>query len=136
MITKERPKTGMYANVQEQFDQAADLMNLNPSVRKILAITNSEIVVHFPVKMDDGRLETFTGYRVQHNNALGPYKGGIRYHPDVSIDEVRALARSEERRVGKECRARRQPQRRRKRRTNVSRAQRTGAPHGHDTERE
>lgn len=92
MITKERPKTGMYANVQEQFDQAADLMNLNPSVRKILAITNSEIVVHFPVKMDDGSVETFTGYRVQHNNALGPYKGGLRYHPTVDIDAARALA--------------------------------------------
>src|SRR5690554_4236277 len=92
MITKERPKTGMYANVQEQFDQAADLMNLNPSVRKILAITNSEIVVHFPVKMDDGTVETFTGYRVQHNNALGPYKGGLRYHPTVDIDAARALA--------------------------------------------
>lgn len=92
MITKERPKTGMYANVQEQFDQAADLMNLNPSVRKILAITNSEIIVHFPVKMDDGSVEVFTGYRVQHNNALGPYKGGLRYHPTVDIDAARALA--------------------------------------------
>jgi glutamate dehydrogenase (NAD(P)+) len=52
----------------------------------------NEIVVHFPVRLDDGRIEMFTGYRVQHNNALGPFKGGVRYHPSVQIDEVRALA--------------------------------------------
>jgi glutamate dehydrogenase (NAD(P)+) len=92
MITKEKPRTGMYVNVQEQFEQAANLMNLNPSVRKILATTNTEIVVHFPVKMDDGKVEVFTGYRVQHNNALGPYKGGLRYHPTVDVDAARALA--------------------------------------------
>lgn len=92
MITKATPKTGMYENVKQQFEQAADLMNLNPSVRKILAITNTEIVVHFPVKMDDGSVEVFTGYRVQHNNSLGPYKGGLRYHPTVDIDAARALA--------------------------------------------
>jgi glutamate dehydrogenase (NAD(P)+) len=67
-------------------------MNLDPTIRKILATTENEIVVHFPVKMDDGRTEIFSGYRVQHNNALGPYKGGLRYHPAVNIDEVRALA--------------------------------------------
>lgn len=92
MITKEKPKAGMYENVKHQFDKAADLMNLTPSVRKILSITNTEIVVHFPVKMDDGSVEVFTGYRVQHNNALGPYKGGLRYHPTVDIDAARALA--------------------------------------------
>lgn len=92
MITKEKPKTGMYENVQHQFNHAADLMNLNPGVRKILGITNTEVVVHFPVKMDDGSIEVFTGYRVQHNNALGPYKGGLRYHPTVDIDAARALA--------------------------------------------
>lgn len=82
----------MLANVEHQFNRAADLIDLNPSVRKILAITNTEIVVHFPVKMDDGSVEVFTGYRVQHNNALGPYKGGLRYHPTVDIDAARALA--------------------------------------------
>lgn len=92
MITKDKPRMGMYENVKHQFDKAADLMNLTPGVRKILAITNSEIVVHFPVKMDDGSIEVFTGYRVQHNNALGPYKGGLRYHPTVDIDAARALA--------------------------------------------
>lgn len=92
MITQEKPKTGMYENVQLQYNKAADLMNLTPGVRKILGITNNEIVVHFPVKMDDGSIEVFTGYRVQHNNALGPYKGGLRYHPTVDIDAARALA--------------------------------------------
>lgn len=93
MITKEKPRRmGMYENVKHQYEKAADLMNLTPGVRKILAITNNEIVVHFPVKMDDGSIEVFTGYRVQHNNALGPYKGGLRYHPTVDIDAARALA--------------------------------------------
>lgn len=92
MITQEKPKTGMYENVQFQFNKAADLMNLHPGVRKILSIPNTEIVVNFPVKMDDGSIEVFTGYRVQHNNSLGPYKGGLRYHPTVDIDAARALA--------------------------------------------
>jgi glutamate dehydrogenase (NAD(P)+) len=82
----------VYDNVTKQFDKAADLMGLDPNIRKILARTNNEIIVHFPVKMEDGRIEMFTGYRVQHNDALGPYKGGLRYHPSVDIDEVRALA--------------------------------------------
>jgi glutamate dehydrogenase (NAD(P)+) len=92
MITKEKPKMGMYESVKFQFDKAANLMNLTPGVRKILSITNNEIVVHFPVKMDNGEIEVFTGYRVQHNNALGPYKGGLRYHPTVDIDAAKALA--------------------------------------------
>ncbi|WP_306351413.1 Glu/Leu/Phe/Val family dehydrogenase [Flavobacterium sp. '19STA2R22 D10 B1'] len=92
MATENKPKTGMYENVKHQFEKAADIMGLDPSVRKILAITNNEIVVHFPVKMDNGNVEVFTGYRVQHNNVLGPYKGGLRYHPTVDIDAARALA--------------------------------------------
>ncbi|GGH64894.1 glutamate dehydrogenase [Phaeocystidibacter marisrubri] len=83
---------GMYENVQHQFNKAADIINLSPAVRKILSITNTEIVVHFPVKLDNGTVQVFTGYRVQHNNALGPYKGGLRYHPTVDIDAARALA--------------------------------------------
>lgn len=89
---KEVKKMGMYENVMLQFNRAADLMNLNPSVRKILAIPNTEIVVNFPVKLDNGSVEVFKGYRVQHNNALGPYKGGLRYHETVDIDAARALA--------------------------------------------
>lgn len=82
----------LYQNVVKQFDRAADLMNLDGEVRKILSRPMNEVTVHFPAKMDDGRIEMFTGYRVQHNNVLGPFKGGLRYHPMVDIDEVRALA--------------------------------------------
>lgn len=88
----EKSKTGMYESVIKQFEKAADIMDLDSNIRKILSNTNNEIVVHFPVKMDDGSVEVFTGYRVQHNNALGPYKGGLRYHPTVDIDDARALA--------------------------------------------
>ncbi|MAN27986.1 MULTISPECIES: Glu/Leu/Phe/Val family dehydrogenase [Mesonia] len=83
---------GMMENVLEQFTDAAQYINLHLDIQKILKITNNEIVIHFPVKMDDGTVEVFTGYRVQHNNALGPYKGGLRYHPTVDIDAARALA--------------------------------------------
>ncbi len=87
-----RQRRNVYADVTSQFNKAADLMKLDPSIRRILGTTMNEVVVHFPVKMDDGRIEVFTGYRVQHNNALGPFKGGLRFHPAVDIDEVRALA--------------------------------------------
>tara|TARA_R110002051_G_scaffold324970_1_gene424862 strand:+ start:36007 stop:37311 length:1305 start_codon:yes stop_codon:yes gene_type:complete len=92
--TKEKkiPLRGMMENVMEQFNSASDHINLHPNIRKILSITNNEIIVHFPVKMDNGDVDIFTGYRVQHNNALGPYKGGLRYHPTVDIDAARALA--------------------------------------------
>lgn len=82
----------LFERVREQMDRAADAAALAPEVRKILAAPACEVAVTFPVKMDDGRVEMFSGYRVQHNNVLGPFKGGIRYHPDVSLDEVRALA--------------------------------------------
>lgn len=85
-------KQGMLDNVMRQFDHAADIIGLNPKIRKILEVTNNELVVHFPVRMDDGEVEVFKGYRVQHNNSLGPYKGGLRYHPTVDIDAARALA--------------------------------------------
>jgi glutamate dehydrogenase (NAD(P)+) len=89
--TEEEPRT-VYDNVNMQFDRAANLMKLDKNIRKILAKTTNEIIVNFPVRMDDGRIEMFTGYRVQHNSALGPFKGGLRFHPAVDIDEVRALA--------------------------------------------
>ena len=85
-------KMNVYESVCQQFNKAADLMKLDLDVRQILSRTTNEIVVNFPVKMDDGRIDMFTGYRVQHNSALGPYKGGLRYHPLVDINEVRALA--------------------------------------------
>jgi len=85
-------KNNLYENVNKQFNKAADLMDLDSSVRDRLSKTTNEITVNFPVRMDDGRLEMFTGHRVQHCDVLGPYKGGLRYHPAVNINEVRALA--------------------------------------------
>jgi glutamate dehydrogenase (NAD(P)+) len=75
-----------------RFDFAAKKLNLDPGIWKVLRYPSREIIVHFPVGMDDGTVEVFTGYRVQHSSARGPGKGGIRYAPDVSLDEVRALA--------------------------------------------
>jgi glutamate dehydrogenase (NAD(P)+) len=77
---------------QQQFDLAAERLNLDPGLRRVLREPRRELVVHFPVKMDDGSVQVFTGYRVQHNLGRGPAKGGIRYHQDVSLDEVKALA--------------------------------------------
>ena len=78
--------------VQLYFDRAADKLGLDESVRRLLKMARRELTVQVPVEMDDGRLETLVGYRVQHNNARGPMKGGLRYHWDVDLDEVRALA--------------------------------------------
>jgi glutamate dehydrogenase (NAD(P)+) len=75
-----------------QFDQAAEAMNLDPNLRERLKLPQRSMVVSLPVRMDDGRVEVFTGYRVQHDSARGPCKGGIRYHPDVNLGEVAALA--------------------------------------------
>jgi glutamate dehydrogenase (NAD(P)+) len=75
-----------------RFDFAAQKLNLNEGLWKILRYPSREIIVHIPVAMDDGRLEVFTGFRVQHSIARGPAKGGVRYSPDVTLDEVRALA--------------------------------------------
>ena len=77
---------------QQQFDLAADRLNLDPGLRRVLREPRRELTVHFPVHMDDGSVKVFTGFRVQHNLGRGPAKGGIRYHQDVSIDEVKALA--------------------------------------------
>ena len=81
-----------YAIAQEQFDRAADVLDLEDGLRKVLREVKRELVVHFPVHMDDGSIEMFTGYRVQHNLARGPAKGGLRFHPAVTLDEVKALA--------------------------------------------
>ena len=74
------------------FDRAADCIGLDDEMRDVLRGSYRELSVQVPVRMDDGRLMVFNGYRVQHNGARGPYKGGIRYHPEADIDEVRALA--------------------------------------------
>ena len=85
-------KSSLYENVIQQFNKAADAMSLDTNIRKILRETVNEIAVNFPVRMDHGSIQMFRGYRVQHNSALGPFKGGLRYHPAVDMDEVRALA--------------------------------------------
>jgi glutamate dehydrogenase/leucine dehydrogenase len=77
---------------QQQFDLAADRLNLDPGLRRVLREPRRELTVHFPVQMDDGSVQVFTGFRVQHNLGRGPAKGGIRFHQDVTIDEVKALA--------------------------------------------
>ncbi len=81
-----------YTTAVAQWQKGADVINLESWIRTILSQPQNEIMVNFPVKMDNGEYRLFKGYRVQHNNTLGPYKGGIRYHPDVHIDEVKALA--------------------------------------------
>jgi glutamate dehydrogenase (NAD(P)+) len=78
--------------VQLYFNRAADLLDLSPAIRRLLVIPKREVQVQIPIEMDDGRLETYIGYRVQHDDSRGPMKGGLRYHPEVDLDEVRALA--------------------------------------------
>ncbi|NBP82177.1 glutamate dehydrogenase, partial [bacterium] len=74
------------------FDRAADQLDLSENIRRLLLTPQREVQVQIPVELDSGEVATFIGYRVQHNNARGPMKGGLRYHPQVDLDEVRALA--------------------------------------------
>lgn len=85
-------KPNPYQVAVEQFNQAADKLNMDEGMRQILSQPKRELTVHFPVRMDDGGYKVFTGYRVQHSLTRGPAKGGIRYHQDVTLDEVKALA--------------------------------------------
>lgn len=87
-----RKKPSLYLTVLKQLEKAMGVNNFDRDICKIMAETQNELIVHFPVKMDDGHVKMLTGYRVQHNNVLGPFKGGLRFHPMVDIDEVRALA--------------------------------------------
>jgi glutamate dehydrogenase (NAD(P)+) len=82
----------IWAVAQQQFDEAAAKLDLDDGLRRVLRVPKRELTVNFPVTMDDRHVEVFTGFRVQHNLARGPAKGGIRYHQDVTLDEVRALA--------------------------------------------
>jgi glutamate dehydrogenase (NAD(P)+) len=86
------PHINPWQVAQQQFDLAAERLNLDEGMRRVLREPRRELTVHFPVKMDDGSVKVYTGYRVQHNLGRGPAKGGIRYHQDVSLDEVKALA--------------------------------------------
>ena len=87
-ITEENP----FESMMSRFDRAAQLLDLDPDLYAVLRVPNRELKVYIPTKMDSGRIQVFEGYRVQHNFARGPAKGGIRYAPDVTLDEVRALA--------------------------------------------
>jgi glutamate dehydrogenase (NAD(P)+) len=82
----------VYESMAARFDVAAQKLNLDPGLTKYLRTPNREIIVHIPVTLDNGKLEVFDGYRVQHNIARGPCKGGIRYAPNVTLDEIRGLA--------------------------------------------
>jgi glutamate dehydrogenase (NAD(P)+) len=92
MTTEKIAAINAWQVAQHQFDLAAEKLQLDPAMRRVLREPRRELTVHFPVKMDDGSVQVFTGYRVQHNLGRGPAKGGIRYHQDVSLDEVKALA--------------------------------------------
>ncbi len=85
-------KPNPYKIAQDQLESAAKICGLAPAVTSILSQPKNELIVNFPVRMDNGEYKLFKGYRVQHNNVLGPYKGGIRYHELVSLDEIKALA--------------------------------------------
>ena len=79
-------------SAEARFDEAAEKLDIDEGLRKVLRSPSREMTVYIPIMLDDGRLEVFTGYRVQHSIVRGPAKGGIRYSPDVTLDEVRALA--------------------------------------------
>ena len=81
-----------YEIVSHYFDLAADHLGMEPDLRAVLRSAYREVQVQIPVRCLDGKIHVFSGYRVQHNGARGPYKGGVRYHEEVDLDEVRALA--------------------------------------------
>jgi glutamate dehydrogenase (NAD(P)+) len=94
MATKEafREELNPFEIAKQQFNRAADYLELGESLRHVLQSSKRQLIVSIPVKMDGGDVQVFEGYRVQHNIARGPAKGGIRYHPNVTLDEVKALA--------------------------------------------
>ena len=91
-MPEEKQKPNPYFVALEQLDRGAKVAGLSPAIREILSQPKNELIINFPVRMDSGEYRMFKGYRVQHSNILGPYKGGIRYHEQVSLDEVKALA--------------------------------------------
>jgi glutamate dehydrogenase (NAD(P)+) len=91
-MSSESKKINSFEMAKRQMDTASKYLDLESGFLEKLKHTKRELIVHFPVKMDDGKVNVFTGYRVQHNVSRGPAKGGIRYHPDVDLDDVRALA--------------------------------------------
>ncbi|MCB9549442.1 MAG: Glu/Leu/Phe/Val dehydrogenase [Myxococcales bacterium] len=94
MASKTPPKQrqNVYEIAQAQLQRAADVIRLEDRLHMILSQPKNELIINFPVRMDDGNYRLFKGYRIQHNDIMGPYKGGIRFHPEVHLDEVKALA--------------------------------------------
>ena len=92
LLDKPVRDVSVFGDAMVYFEEAASLLNLEPGMRAILTHPTRQIIFSIPFQRDDGSLEVFTGYRVQYSFALGPAKGGIRYHPGVTLDEVTALA--------------------------------------------
>lgn len=82
----------LFENVLKKYHEVAESISISASIHTILSQPKNELIVNFPVQLDNGEFKLFKGYRIQHNNILGPFKGGFRYHPDVNLDEVKALA--------------------------------------------
>ena len=87
-----KDRGNLFEVATKQIEKAMKLINLDHDVAEILGQPKNELIVNFPVRRDNGKIEMFKGYRVQHNNILGPYKGGMRYHPEANLDEMKALA--------------------------------------------
>ncbi|HEX2686954.1 MAG TPA: Glu/Leu/Phe/Val dehydrogenase [Kofleriaceae bacterium] len=87
-----KDRGNLFEIATRQIDKAMKLVNIDSDVAEILAQPKNELIVNFPVRLDSGKFQVFKGYRVQHNNILGPYKGGMRYHPEANLDEMKALA--------------------------------------------
>jgi glutamate dehydrogenase (NAD(P)+) len=87
-----KDRGNLFEIASQQIQRGADAVDLDPQVREILSQPKNELIINFPVLMDDGKYQVVKGYRVQHNNILGPFKGGMRYHPEANLDEMKALA--------------------------------------------
>lgn len=92
MLRSDDAPASVLAHVDQQFDEAAKLLQLDPNVLRIIKQPKRSVIVRLPIQLDSGEFEVFTGYRVQHSIIRGPAKGGLRYHPDVTLDEIQALA--------------------------------------------
>jgi glutamate dehydrogenase (NAD(P)+) len=90
--TSLKDRGNLFEVATRQIDKAMKLIKIDPDIEQILAQPKNELIVNFPVRMDNGKYQIFKGYRVQHNNVLGPYKGGMRYHQEANLDEMKALA--------------------------------------------
>src|SRR5262245_15670952 len=87
-----KDRGNLFEIATRQIDKAMKLINIDPDIAQILGQPKNELIVNFPVRRDNGKIEMLKGYRVQHNNILGPYKGGMRYHHEANLDEIKALA--------------------------------------------